>query len=224
MRKRELLETVEIPNSRSKMSLYQQGDEFSIWVDGVPLMTSRKHGSEEALADLGCAKLRDRADGHILVGGLGMGFTLAATLRSVGPQASIRVAELVPAILTWNQTLLGHFAAHPLEDARVEVQLADVADILRASPNTWDAILLDVDNGPSGMTQDKNTWLYWPDGLRVIHKALTAQGVVSIWSAYSDPAFQKRLIQAGFKVELHPVAAHGKGGSTHYIWTARKKN
>lgn len=223
MLKRELVQTVEIPGSQARMSLFKQGVEFSIWVDGVPLMTSRKHGSEEALAALGCAHLANHPDGRILVGGLGMGFTLSEALRIVDDEAKVKVAELVPAVRDWNRDLLGGFANHPLKDPRVEVEIADVADVLRSNPDTFDAILLDVDNGPSGMTQDKNTWLYWPEGIAVVSKALRPGGVVAVWSAYSDPAFHKRLVQQRFRVSEHQVGARGKsGGSKHFIWVAEK--
>ncbi len=223
MIKRELLQTVTVPGSTAQMTLQRQGKEYSIWVDGVPLMTTRQSGSEVALAELGCAHLKGKADGEVLVGGLGMGFTLAATLGMVGPDAKVKVAELVPAVHEWNRDLLGEFAGFPLKDLRVSVDIADVADVLRSNPNRFDAILLDVDNGPSGMTQDKNTWLYWPEGLGVVAKALRPKGVVAIWSAYSDPAFHKRLLQRGFKVQEHQVGARGKGGgSRHFIWTAQK--
>ncbi len=223
MIKRELLQTVTVPGSTAKMALQRQGKEYSIWVDGVPLMTTRQSGSEVALAELGCASLRGRADGDVLVGGLGMGFTLAATLNNVGPSAKVVVAELVPEVHEWNRDLLGEYAGFPLKDPRVSVEIDDVAYVLRRSSNAFDAILLDVDNGPSGMTQEDNNWLYSVDGLRTIAKALRPKGVVAIWSAYSDPVFHKRLVQQGLSVAEHQVGARGKGGgSRHFIWVARK--
>jgi spermidine synthase len=223
MNKWELLETTLVPDSQTQMSLYKNGDDYSICVDGKELMNTRKHGSEESLADLGCKKLMGRPDGRVLVGGLGMGFTLAATLRHVGPKAKVEVAELVPAVQDWNRDYLGEFAGFPLKDARVKVDLGDVADVLRNNPNGFDSILLDVDNGPSPFTQDKNTWLYWPEGLGVLYKSLRPQGVVAIWSAYSDRKFFKRLVQAGFMVKEHQVGVHANGsGGRHFIWVADK--
>lgn len=224
MLKRELIQTIEVPGGRSKMSLQKQGPEYSIWVDGVPLMTTRKHGSEEALADLGCAHLDGATGGQILVGGLGMGFTLAATLKIAGPEAKVVVAELVPAVHEWNRDLLGEFAGLPLRDPRVVVEIADVADVLRRSPNTFDAILLDVDNGPSGMTQDSNNWLYGNDGLNTIFKSLRKSGAVAIWSAYSDPIFLKRLQKQNAQVMEHAVRARSNGsGTKHVVWVAQKR-
>jgi len=133
------------------------------------------------------------------------------------------VAELVPAVHEWNRDLLGEFAGFPLRDPRVVVEIADVADVLRRSPNTFDAILLDVDNGPSGMTQDANNWLYWDDGLKTIIHALRKKGVVAIWSAYSDPLFPKRLQKQNFRVTEHTVSARSNGsGSKHVVWVARR--
>ncbi|MEN9354893.1 MAG: hypothetical protein RL318_2218 [Fibrobacterota bacterium] len=205
------------------MELFQQGQEWSIWVNGDPLMTTSKSGSEEALAELGCRKLAGRPDGNVLVGGLGMGFTLSAALRLSGPQAQVRVAELVPAVVAWNREHLGAFAGFPLDDPRTIVDVRDVANVLRQFTNTYDAILLDVDNGPSAMTQDANVWLYQPQGLEVIRKALRPGGVVAFWSAYADPAFTKRLGRSGFVASEHQTGAHGGKGSRHVIWLGEKK-
>lgn len=205
------------------MSLYRQGQEFSIWVDGDPLMTSRMHGSEEALAELGCRKLAGQPGAQVLVGGLGMGFTLAAALRQCGADATVRVAELVPAVHTWNREHLGALAGHPLDDPRTIVDIADVADVLTSRPGGFDSILLDVDNGPSAMTKDANNRLYQPHGLEAIRKALRPKGIVTFWSAYADPAFTKRLARAGFAVEEHQVGAQNKRGSKHVIWVGERR-
>lgn len=205
------------------MSLYRQGDEHSIWLDGVPLMTSRLHGSEEALAEIGCQNLSDLPGARVLVGGLGMGFTLAATLRLCGPDAKITVAELVPAVHDWNLHHLGHHAGHPLRDPRVDVAIADVAVMVRNNIKGYDAILLDVDNGPSAMTLERNSWLYLPEGLAAIAKALRPRGTVAFWSAYADPAFPKLLAKQGFRVTEHAVGDRaGRKGSQHFIWTGSK--
>lgn len=223
MIKRELLGTADIPGSTAPMSLYRQGEEFSIWVGGAPLMSSRQHGSEEALAELGCRKLVGKPGGHVLVGGLGMGFTLAAALRQCGPEASIRVAELVPAVHAWNREHLGALAGHPLDDPRTAVDIADVAQVMAAHPGGFDSILLDVDNGPSALTQDGNNKLYQPQGLDAIRKALRPGGIVTFWSAYADPAFTKRLGRAGFAVEEHQVGAQHGRGSRHVIWVGERR-
>lgn len=220
---RVLIQTVDVPGSRSKMSLHRQGDEHSIWLDGVPLMTSRLHGSEEALAGLGCQNLSDRPGARVLVGGLGMGFTLAAALRLVGPDAKVFVAELVPAVRDWNRDHLGHHAEHPLRDPRVEVAIVDVAVMVRNNPRGYDAILLDVDNGPSAMTLASNAGLYRPEGLALVAKALRPGGTVAFWSAYADAAFPKLLAKAGLRVDEHAVADRaGKKGSQHFVWTGSK--
>ncbi len=217
------IQTVEVPGSRSRMSLQRQGDEHSIWLDGVPLMTSRLHGSEEELASLGCQNLSERPGVRVLVGGLGMGFTLAQVLRLTAPDARIEVAELVPAVRDWNLEHLGHHAGFPLLDPRVEVRIEDVADVLRRSPSTWDAILLDIDNGPSAMTLESNAGLYGPEGLRTIAAALRPGGTVAFWSAYEAPAFPPRLAKQGLRVEEHPVSDRAsKKGSRHFIWTGTK--
>lgn len=217
------IQIVEVPGGRSKMSLFRQGDEHSIWLDGVPLMTSRLHGSEEALAEIGCQNLSSRSGARVLVGGLGMGFTLAAVLRLVGPDAAITVAELVPAVRDWNLEHLGHHADHPLRDPRVEVVIADVADVLRQNAKSYDAILLDVDNGPSAMTLEANAGLYRSEGLAMVAKALRSRGTVAFWSAYADPAFPKLLAKQGLRVSEHAVTDRaGKKGSPHFVWTGAK--
>lgn len=220
---RVVVQTVEVPGSRSRMTLQRQGDEHSLWLDGVPLMTSRLHGSEEALASLGCQNLSDRPGARVLVGGLGMGFTLAQVLRLVGPDAEVTVAELVPAVVDWNREHLGHHADHPLRDPRVDVAIVDVADVLRRNVEAYDAILLDVDNGPSAMTLEANAGLYRPEGLAIVAKALRPGGTVAFWSAYADAAFPKLLAKAGLRVGEHAVADRaGKKGSLHFVWTGSR--
>lgn len=220
---RVLIQTVEVPGGKSRMSLFAQGEEHSIWLDGVPLMTSRLHGSEEALASLGCRNLSDRPGARVLVGGLGMGFTLAEVLRIVPADAAVLVAELVPAVRDWNLEHLGHHAGHPLRDPRVAVEIADVADVLFRAPGAFDAILLDIDNGPSAMTLESNAGLYGPEGLRAVAASLRPGGTVAFWSAYEDPAFPKRLAKPGLRVTEHPVSDRvGKKGSRHFVWTGMK--
>ena len=222
MNKWELIDSTLIPGGQLLMELAKNGDDYSICVDGKELMNTRMHGSEESLAELGCKHMQGKPGGRVLVGGLGMGFTLAATLRHVGPKAQVEVAELVPDVVQWNRDFFGSYAEHPMKDPRVIVDIADVADVLRNKPNHFDAILLDVDNGPSGMTQEKNSWLYWPEGLQIISDALRTGGVLAVWSAYPDRAFHRRLVSVGFKVSEHRVGARTNGGGgRHVIWVAQ---
>ena len=221
MLKRERIDTAEVPGG-GHLELFRQGKEWSIWVGGDPLMTSTRSGSEEALAELGCRSLQGKPGGTVLVGGLGMGFTLAATLRLCGPEAQVTVSELVPAVHAWNLAHLGEVAGHPLDDPRTHVDLRDVALVMDESPARYDAILLDVDNGPSAMTQDDNGKLYKASGLAKIRRALKPGGIVAFWSAYADPRFLRTLEQAGFKAAEHKAGAHKGRGSRHVIWTGEK--
>jgi spermidine synthase len=217
-----LLGTAVIPDTNHELRLYQSGDLFSIKVPGRgELMNSRVHGSEKALADLACAKLGGNPKPRILIGGLGMGFTLAAALKAVGPQAEVIAAELVPEVVTWNRTLIGAPAGHPLADPRSSVYVGDVADVILRQPRSFDAILMDVDNGPEALVRRENDWLYGPGGLRATRAALRPGGVLAVWSASPDPAFTKCLERVGFAVREHVVRPHRAGkGSRHVIWIA----
>ncbi|MGA7800474.1 MAG: hypothetical protein WCC36_06655 [Gammaproteobacteria bacterium] len=218
-----LLDSAPVPGGGGELRLYRRGDEFSIKIVGRgELMNSRVHGSEDTLAEQSCARLACRTAPRLLIGGLGMGFTLAAALRHVGDQAEIVVAELVPAVVAWNKGPLGEPAGHPLEDPRVTVHEADVARLLRTGQQAYDAILLDVDNGPEGLTRKENDWLYTVDGLAAAYAALRPQGVLGVWSAGPDPHFLQRLRKVGFEVEEMLVRAHGSKGARHVIWFARR--
>ena len=218
-----LLDNAQVPGNGGELRLYQRGDEFSIKIAGrSELMNSRVHGSEDALAEHTCTRLVDCAKPRLLIGGLGMGFTLAAALRHVGDQAQVVVAELVPAVVTWNRGLLGEPAGHPLQDPRVTVREGDVARILMAGQQAYDAILLDVDNGPEGLTRKENDWLYGMDGLNAAYAALRPQGVLAVWSAGPDQAFLQRLRKVGFETDEVRVRAHGSKGARHIIWFARR--
>ena len=222
MPRSELLATAIIPDTRSKLMLYRHQDKFSIVVPGRgELMNSRVHGSEKALAELACQRLKSGASPRLLVGGLGMGFTLAAALDAVGPGAEVVVAELVPEVVEWNRELTGEPAGHPLADPRSTVYIGDVAGILKDCGSGFDAIMMDVDNGPSAMIRRENDWLYSAEGLAVTRRALRPGGVLAVWSAAPDPLFQTRLRRSGFKVEEHIVRPHRAGkGARHYIWLA----
>lgn len=219
----QLLGATTIPGDGGEMHLYRRGAEFSIRVGPHELMNSRVHASEEALATLACAELDDRERARVLIGGLGMGFTLAAVLAQLGKRAAVEVAELVPAVVAWNRGEMAEINGAALCDARVTVREHDVAKMIRDGNAAYDAILLDVDNGPSALTSKSNDRLYGPAGLKAAHKALRPRGILAVWSADHDPSFTRRLRQNGFDTEEHPVRARGRaGGSRFLIWIARR--
>jgi spermidine synthase len=216
-----LIERAQVPGHGGELRLYQRGGEFSIRLDAGELMNSRAHGSEDALAELACARIADRPCPRVLIAGLGMGYTTAAALHRLGSEAQVRVAELVPAVVKWNRGPLGGLAGHPLEDVRVSVCETDVAQLLQAEQRAYDAILLDVDNGPAGLSRKANDWLYARAGLAAAYAALRPAGVLAVWSAGPDRAFAKRLHQAGFNVnEVRVRARASKKGGWHTIWLA----
>jgi spermidine synthase len=201
------------------MTLLRKGREYIILADGKALMSSRMHGSEEALATYGCGRARLLEEPRVLVGGLGMGFSLRATLDLLPREATVVVAELLPAIVEWNRSTLGPLADHPLRDRRVKLEVGDVADLLRESRARFDAILLDVDNGPSAFAQTSNGPLYGDSGLGWARRALRPNGVYSVWSARTDVKFEHRLRHNGFRVETHIVRARlQRGGPRHAIF------
>jgi spermidine synthase len=200
----------------------RRGLEFSIMLDTVELMNSRKSGSEEALATLSCMALGDRPQPHILNAGLGMGFTLRAALAVLGSDARVTVAELVPAVVAWARGPMAEIFGGCLEDPRVTVHPGDVGALIRAQRAAYDAILLDVDNGPEGLTRTANDALYTEAGLAAARAALRPGGVFAVWSAERDPRFTARLRKMGFGVEEVGVRANGRrGGARHVVWIAR---
>lgn len=218
-----LLDRTQVPGKGGELLLYRRGDEFSIKIAGRgELMNSRVHGSEDALAEHSCARLADGMKPRILIGGLGMGFTLAAALRHLSEQAQLVVAELVPAVVEWNRGPLGEHSGHPLQDPRVTVREGDVARIIATEQSAYDAILLDVDNGPEGLTREQNDWLYSVNGLTAAYAALRPQGVLAVWSAGPDQGFLQRLRKVGFEVDEVRVRAHGSKGARHIIWFGRR--
>lgn len=221
----QLIDTSEIPNSKGELRLYQRGNEHSIAIAGEgELMSSRVFGSEEALAELGCAAVAERENARVLIGGLGMGYTLAAALRQLGEDAEVVVAELVPAVVRWNREYLGGYAGYPLNDPRVSVREGDIAQVLKRERSGFDAILLDVDNGPEGLTHRENDWLYSREGLGAAYDCLKPQGVLAVWSAGPDRGFTDRLRTIGFEVAVHTVRAHaGRKGARHTIWIAARQ-
>ncbi len=219
-----MIDSTTVPASDTELTLLQSDGDFAIRITGQPgdLMNSRRHHSEDVLAELACTRLSAVENARILVGGLGMGFTLAAALKAVGPSAEVVVAELVPAVVEWNRGPLGQCAERPLEDDRTHVHLSDVADLLKHRAEPFDAILLDVDNGPEAMTHSENEWLYSLPGLQRIYEKLRPEGIVTIWSARADQAFTDRLRKTGFDVELRTVRARPGKGSRHTIFVAQK--
>jgi spermidine synthase len=206
------------------MRLMQYGDEFTILLAGTELMSTRASSSEEALATMTRERLGDRAGQEWLIGGYGMGYTLRAALGVLGPDDSVTVAEIVPEIIDWARGPMQVLTAGCLDDRRVVVVDDDVAMLIASARAAYDAILLDVDNGPEGLTRRENDDLYAGDGLRSAMKALRPGGVLAVWSAWPDPAFTLRLREAGYEVEEVPVLeiAAKKEGTHHMIWFARK--
>jgi spermidine synthase len=215
-----LLDTAPTPEGR-ELRLMRRGTEFSIMVGGNELMNSRLSGSERALASLAAERLRGRPAPTVLIGGLGMGFTLRTALAELPPDARLVVAEIVPAVVAWAKGPLAGIFEGCLADPRVSVRETDVGELIAAGRATYDAILLDVDNGPGGISRDANDGLYSAGGLAAARRALRPGGLLAVWSASQDRSFTARLQRAGFKVEEAPVRASGTGrGARHLIWLA----
>jgi len=225
MQRRNVLDCVVTPDGH-ELVLYQRGDGFLMEVAGEELMSSRTHGSEEDLARLGLAALEDHPAPRVLIGGLGMGFTVRAALDVLGdrPRATVVVAEVFPAVIEWNRRWLGHLAGEPLRDPRVRVVSGDVRDRVRAGTGVYDGILLDVDNGPEALTLDSNQGLYTDRSLDRLHEALTPGGVLAVWSAGDEPRFVHRLERRGFwPVDTRRVAARASGrGGRHVVFVAHR--
>jgi len=210
-----------IPGSDKTLLLYRGKDDFSIRISGgFELMSTRKHNSEDALGILPCKRLKNPDTARVLIGGLGMGFTLAAVLQEVGQKAEVTVAELIPEVVEWNRGPLGDFSGKPLDDPRTRIHIGDVAKLLRKTRGHFDVIALDVDNGPEGLTKSANDWLYSMSGIAAAQNALSSVGILAYWSADPDQAFHDRLRRCGFMVEDVTVFAHGKKGARHTIWLA----
>ena len=219
----ELVDTEQITGDGDELQLFKCDTEYSISIDGSnTLMSTWAHQSEDALAELACRKIAGRAQPRVLIGGLGMGFTLAAALRYLGADAEVVAAEPVPAVVAWNRGVLGKYAGYPLQDERATVRVGDVAKLLRAQRQAYDAILLDVDNGPKGLTRKKNDWLYSSDGLIAAYEALRPEGVLAVWSAAPSRNFRERLRKVGFKVKQTRVPEQDNKGDLHAIWLAER--
>ena len=218
------IDSAPVPGSDAELTLLQRNDDFAIRISDVQgdLMNSRMYHSEEVLAELGCNRLGTIDNARVLVGGLGMGFTLAAALRIVPVSAEVIVAELVPKVVEWNQGPLGRCAGRPIDDERARIHQGDVVALLKHPQKKFDAILLDVDNGPEAMTASANGWLYTRGGLKTIYEKLRPGGIVAIWSVRAYHAFTGRLKKTGFKVQAHTVRARPGKGSRHTIFVAQK--
>ncbi|ALH79628.1 spermidine synthase [Sphingopyxis macrogoltabida] len=221
MTPRELIDTANVPGGE-QLRLYRRGGDFIIAIGGNELMNSRMSGSEEALAEMSCDRLRSDAAPHLLIGGYGMGFTLRAALARLGPDAHVTVAELVPEIIDWARGPMAALTAGGLDDPRVELLLADVSGVIGGAVGQYDAILLDVDNGPDGLTREGNDRIYSMGGLARAKAALSPGGILAVWSAAPDARFTRRLKDSGFTVEEVTVRARASGkGPRHLIWFAR---
>ncbi len=206
--------------SGGELVLWSRGHEFAIRIDGQDLMGSGAYHSEEVLAERGCSGLDTMAGARVLVGGLGMGFTLKAALDVLAPDAEVDVAELVPAVVAWNRGPIAHLAGRPLEDPRVRVIVGDVGRLLADTRRFYDAILLDVDNGPEALTSASNKGLYGPGGIGRSARALRRGGVLAVWSVNDDAGFTQRLVRGGFRTRTERVSARPGGGKRHTLWLA----
>jgi spermidine synthase len=220
MKVRELLATAQVPGGE-ELRLFRRDRDYMIVLDRNELMNSRMSGSEEQLATLTIARLANRTNPRVLIGGYGMGFTLRAALAMLPAKASVVVAELVPEIIAWARGPMAELTAGCLDDPRVSVVEGDVAQVMGAAHGSYDAILLDVDNGPDGLTRAGNDGLYSAAGLAAAKAALVRGGILAIWSAGDDPAFTLRLNANGFVATTTKVRARSNGkGAQHTIWLA----
>jgi spermidine synthase len=223
MTPRTLIDTAQVPGGE-ELRLFRRGDDYMIVLDRNELMNSRMSGSEEALATMTCARLEHVAAPRLLIGGYGMGFTLRAALAVLGQDAKLTVVELVPKIIAWARGPMEALMAGCLDDRRVRLIEGDVAAEIAAGRGAYDAILLDVDNGPDGLTSAANEGLYSPAGLAMAKAALRPNGILAVWSAAPDEAFARRLAKAGFAVDEVAVRARSNGkGPRHVIWFAQRR-
>ena len=216
-----LIDTATVPDDGGELKLMQRGAEFSIMSGSIELMNSRLSGSEKALATLVCERLQDRPKAHVLIGGFGMGFTLRAALESLGSEAQVTVGELVPAIIAWARGPMAHISGECLNDPRLTIHEGDVGGLIRSGRASYDAILLDVDNGPEGLSRKANDALYDGEGLAAAKRALRPGGILAVWSSAPSASFTRRLNKAGYAVEEVGVrATGGRRGARQVIWLA----
>ena len=220
MKPRKKIATARTPDGE-EIVLFQRGRDFMIEVNGQDLMQSREHESERLLAQLGCAHLVDYKTPCVLIGGLGMGYTLRQALDVLSPDARVVVGELLDTVIEWNQAYLGELNGQPLGDGRVELKKGDVVELVSRSRERFDAILLDIDNGPGAMTASSNHHLYGREGIRACGRALRKPGVLAVWSAEPNRKFEQRLLRCGFHVRRFRVPAY-KGGKSlsRLVWVA----
>jgi spermidine synthase len=217
------IDTARVPGADVELRLMQRGAEFSMMLGPSELMNSRLSGSEEALATLACKRIEAVKRPQLLIGGLGMGFTLRAALAVLGAEARIVVAELVPAVIAWARGPMAGLFGDSLDDPRASIRSADVVEVIQSQPSAFDAILLDVDNGPEALIRKANDALYNPKGLKAIRRALRPGGVLAVWSSGPNGSFSRRLRDAGFDVnEVGVRATTKRSGAHHVIWFATK--
>ena len=221
-----LLGRAQTPGGGAELVLRQRDTEFSIRADNLELMNSRVYGSEEAMAKLGCQNLSKHPRPRVLIGGLGMGYSVRTALDILGDDAQVVVAELVPAVVEWNRGVLADLAGRPLDDRRVELHVGDVVQLIKTARGEYDAIMIDVDNGAESIVRKGNDWLYSLPGLTTTYAALRPGGIMAMWSAGPQPAFVRLLRRAGFEVDEVKVRARGgsnrKGGAHHVVWIATR--
>ena len=222
MKKWNSVDSALMPDGKT-ISLNEHDGSYSVRVDGVDLMSTRRHASEEKIAELACAQAADIRGARVLIGGLGFGFTLRAALSALPADATVVMAEILGAVVAWNRNQRFNFAADALTDPRVIVLQKDVADVISESKGGFDSIILDVDNGPAALSTEGNYRLYDSRGLHLIRAALRPGGCVAIWSAASDPAFERLLGRAGFSVEVQRCRPHANSGGRHIIFIGRVK-
>lgn len=202
--------------------LTRESGDFIVRVDNVILMTSGAHHSEELMSRIGCEGLRERTDARVLVGGLGLGYTLRAALDEVGPRATVVLCELMEAVVTWNRGPVAHLAGRPLDDPRVQVEVGDIVAYLRSRPAPFDALLLDVDCGPDSFTTQGNVRLYDREGLALLRQLLRPGGTLVVWSEYELPPFVKALRHAGFEAQVVRTRERGDRGARHTLYVGRR--
>ena len=216
------LDTAAVPGGGGELKLMQRGTEFAIMAGATPLMNSRMSSSEIVLAEVACERLKGRRNVRVLIGGYGMGFTLRAALAGLGTDAQVTVAELVPAVLKWARGPMADLTAGGLSDRRITVHETDVGSVIESGRGSFDAILLDVDNGPDGLSRTENDRLYNFAGLKAARQALRPGGMLAVWSAAPSKAFVNRLEQTGFVVEEVKARANKGRGVRHIIWVAAR--
>lgn len=214
------LASIQTPDG-GKMELLQHDGNYSIQVNGLELMTSRQHASEQELAKLACSHLTSLSAPRVLIGGLGMGYTLRQTLDLLGPGAQVVVSELLPDVVHWNQTYFGELNGHPLKDPRVTLVSGDIFELLAQASDSFDAILLDVDNGPSALTDSSNQQLYTPAGIQACRRALRKPRCLAVWSSTPSKRFERIVVNCGFKLRRYRVRAYDSTQANHhFIWVA----